>query len=113
MSTAIKPLVEAKFAENSQTTQYTAPVGVTGVIDKFTATNTSGSTATITVNMCPPSGTASGANIVTKVKTLQPNEVYSFPELVGHYLAAGGFVSTLASVANAIVIRASGREVAL
>jgi hypothetical protein len=31
--------------------------------------------------------------------------------LVGHILASGGYISTLASAATAINIRASGREV--
>jgi hypothetical protein len=57
------------------------------------------------------SGTAGDANLVTKVKTLQPSEVYTFPEIVGQVLRAGDFISTIAGTATAINIRASGREV--
>jgi hypothetical protein len=49
--------------------------------------------------------------LITKTKTLQPAEVYTFPELVGQVLSAGAFISTIAGTASAINIRASGREV--
>jgi hypothetical protein len=54
---------------------------------------------------------AGDANLITKTKTLQPTEVYTFPELVGQVLSPGAFISTLAGTATAINIRASGREV--
>jgi hypothetical protein len=49
--------------------------------------------------------------LIVKTKTLQPSETYTFPELVGHVLSPGGFISTLAGTASAINIRVSGREV--
>lgn len=110
MTVTAKVLIPAKEAENSQTTQYTA-TAVTAIIDKFTATNTSASAATISVNLVTSGDTAGNQNLITKTKTLQPAETYLFPELVGHVLAASGFISTAASAASAITIRASGREV--
>jgi hypothetical protein len=56
-------------------------------------------------------GSAGNANLITKTKTLQPSEVYTFPEIVGQVLAPGGFISTIAGTAGHINIRASGREV--
>ena len=50
-------------------------------------------------------------NLIVKTKTLQPAETYTFPEIVGQVLAAGGFISTIAGTATAINIRSSGREV--
>jgi hypothetical protein len=110
MTVLVKVLVPAKYAENSQTTQYTA-TGVTTIIDKFTATNISGSAATISVNLVTTAGTAGNTNLITKTKTLQPSEVYTFPELVGQVLGSGDFISTIAGTASAINIRVSGREV--
>lgn len=110
MTVTVKVLVPAKYAENSQTTQYTA-TGVTAIIDKFTATNISGSAATISVNLVTTAGSAGNTNLITKTKTLQPSEGYTFPELVGQVLSAGDFISTLAGTASAINIRVSGREV--
>ena len=110
MTVTVKVLIPAKIAEAAQTTQYTAN-GVTTIIDKFTATNYSASAATLSVNLVTVSGSAGDANLITKTKTLQPAEVYTFPELVGQVLAPSGFISTLAGTATAINIRASGREV--
>lgn len=110
MTVTVKVLVPAKYAENSQTTQYTA-TGVTTIIDKFTATNISGSAATISVNLVTTAGSAGNTNLITKTKTLQPSEVYTFPELVGQVLGSGDFISTIAGTASAINIRVSGREV--
>ena len=110
MTVTVRVLIPAKIAEASQTTQYTAN-GVTTIIDKFTATNYSASAATLSVNLVTVSGSAGDANLITKTKTLQPAEVYTFPELVGQVLAPSGFISTLAGTATAINIRASGREV--
>jgi len=110
MTVNVKVLIPAKTAENAQTTQYTA-TGVTTIIDKFTATNYSASAATISVNLVTTGGAAGNVNIITKTKTLQAGEVYTFPEIVGQVLSPGDFISTLAGTASAINIRASGREV--
>jgi len=110
VTVSVKVLVPAKYAENSQTTQYTA-TGVTAIIDKFTATNISGSAATISVNLVTSAGSAGNTNLITKTKTLQASEVYTFPELVGQVLGSGDFISTIAGTASAINIRVSGREV--
>ena len=110
MTVNVKVLVPAKTAENTQTTQYTAS-GVTALIDKFTATNYSGSAATISVNLVTAATAAGNDNLIVKTKTLQPAETYTFPELVGHALMPSGFISTLAGTASAINIRVSGREI--
>ena len=110
MTITVKVLIPAKIAEAAQTTQYTA-TGVTAIIDKFTATNYSAAAATISVNLVTAADTAGNQNLITKTKTLQPAETYTFPELVGHVLAASGFISTIAGTAASINIRASGREV--
>ena len=110
MTVSVKVLVPAKTVENSQTTQYTA-TGVTTIIDKFTATNYNTAAATISVNLVTVAGSAGNQNLITKTKTLQPAEVYTFPELVGQVLNPGDFISTIAGTASAINMRVSGREV--
>ena len=110
MTVTVKVLVPAKTAENTQTTQYTAS-GVTALIDKFTATNYSGSAATISVNLVTAAGSAGNDNLIVKTKTLQPAETYTFPELVGAALMPSGFISALAGTASAVNIRVSGREI--
>ena len=110
MTVQVKVLVPAQTANNSQSTVYTA-TGVTAIIDKFTATNYSASAATISVNLVTVAGSAGNSNLITKTKTLQPSETYTFPEIVGQILGNGDFISTIAGTASAINIRASGREI--
>ena len=110
MTVTVKVLIPAKIAEATQATQYTA-AGVTTIIDKFTATNYSTSAATISINLVTIDSAAGNLNLITKTKTLQPSEVYTFPEIVGQVLGSGDFISTIAGTATAINIRASGREV--
>lgn len=111
MAVTAKPLFEALQAAAAETTQYTAPAGTRTIIDKFTGTNTTASAATLTVKLIASGGVAGAGNTIVSAKTIQPGETYTFPELVGHVLAAGDFISTLAGTAAAITIRASGREV--
>ena len=110
MTTTAKCLLEAKFAEAAQTTQYTAPTGTRTIIDKFTGTNSTVSAAALSVNVVVNAGTAAASNLIVSSKTIQPGETYVFPELVGQVLGAGDFISTLAGTASAITIRISGRE---
>ncbi len=110
MTVTVTVLVPAQTANNTQSTVYTA-TGVTAIIDKFTATNYSGTAATISVNLVTSGGTAGNNDLIVKTKTLQASETYTFPELVGHVLRPSGFISTLAGTASAINIRVSGREV--
>lgn len=110
MTVTVKAIVPSKLVESSQTTQYTA-TGVTTIIDKFTVTNFTASPVTISVNLLPVGNSSAGANLITKLKTLQASEVYTFPELVGQVLNPGEAISTIAGTATAITMRVSGREV--
>lgn len=109
MAVTLAVIIPAKTAEAAQTTQFTASAMT--IIDKFTATNYSAAAATISVNLVTFDETPSNNNLIVKARILQPSETYTFPELVGQAVAAGGFISTLAGTASAINIRASGREV--
>jgi hypothetical protein len=103
-------IIPAKNMENAQTTQYVA-TGVTTIIDKFTATNFSSGMVNVSVNLAAVSEATGNSNLIVKTRTLQPGETYTFPEIVGHILPSGGFVSTIASSAAAVNLRASGREI--
>jgi len=110
MTVTVKVLIPAKQAENAQTTQYTA-TNAKAIIDKFTATNTSAGNVTLSVNLVTSGGTAGVSNLVVDARSIAPDETYTFPELVGQVLDAGGFISTIASAATSLTIRASGREI--
>lgn len=108
MAVTAKPLIQTKDAEIAQTTQFTA--GALSIVDKFTGVNHTAAPATITVHLVPSGGAAGAGNIIA-TKQLAANEAYTFPEIVGHVLATGDLISTIATTASAISIRASGREV--
>ena len=88
-----------------------AATNVTTIIDKFTATNYSAGAVTLSVNLVTSAGSAGDLNLVVKTKSLAAGETYTFPEIVGQVLAPSGFISTIASAATSISIRASGREI--
>ena len=108
MTVAAKCLVEGKYAENAQTTQYTAGTGVRTIVDKFTGYSPAG--GTLSVNLVASGASAAALNLKV-VKTLAAGETYTFPELVGQILNPGDFISTLAAASSSVVIRISGREV--
>lgn len=110
MAVTVKALIPAKQAENTQTTQYTA-TNCRAIIDKFTATNTSGSNVTISVNIVISGGSTGNSNLIVDTRSIAPDETYTFPELVGQVLDSGNFISTIASAATSLTIRASGREI--
>ncbi len=110
MAVTVKTLISAKQAEAVQTGQYTAS-NCRAIIDKFTATNTSAGNVTLSVNLIPFSGAAGVGNLIVDARAIAPNETYTFPELVGQVLDPGGIISTIASAATSLTIRASGREI--
>lgn len=110
MAVIAKNIIPAKQAENAQTTQYTA-VNCRTIVDKFTVTNTSASNVTISVNLVASGGSAGASNLIIDARAVAPDETYVCPELVGQVLEPSSFISTIASAATALTIRASGREI--
>ena len=110
MTVTVKPLIPAKYAENAQTTQYTATACKT-IIDKFTVTNTTAGAVTFACNLVASGGAAGAANLIIDDKSIAAGECYTCPELVGQTLEPGGFISTLAGAATSLTISASGREI--
>lgn len=109
MATQQTTLIVAKYAENAQTTQYTSTSSKT-VIDKLTASNTTSSAVVFSVNLVENGGSASVANRILN-RTIAAGETYRCPEVVGHSLESGAFISTLCGTSSALVIRASGRVI--
>jgi hypothetical protein len=110
MAVVVKTLIPPKQAENVLTVQYSVSTGRT-IIDKFTATNTSGSNAGINVYLTQFGEAAGASNLIVDTRVIVPEETYTFPELVGQVLEAGASILTNASAASALTIRASGREI--
>lgn len=104
-------LLEAKYAENSQTTQYTAAASTKVIVDKFTVTNVTAAVATLGINIVASGGSASAANLIVDDRSIAAGESYTLPSMVGQILETGDFISTIADTASALVIRISGRVV--
>ena len=109
MATTNTVLVESKYVENIQTNQYIAN-GVKTTILAVTLNNSSSSGAFVSVNIVPSAGTAGASNQLVSSRYLAQGETYSCPEIVGQVLSPGAAISAVASNANRIVIRVSGKE---
>lgn len=111
MTVTAKVLIAAKLLENSQTVQYTVS-GARAVIDKATVTNTSGNNVTLSVNLVTAAASEAASNLVIDDKVIFPGETYLCPELVGHVIDPGGYISAIAGASGALSMRVSGREIA-
>lgn len=109
MTVIAKCLAETQAVPASATTLYTAPVGTRTYLDKLTISNTAGGPATIAVNLVPSSGSVATTNQVVPLQTIAANGVYTFPEIIGHILNPGDFISVTPS-ATGCNARLSGRE---
>lgn len=110
MTVTVKTLIPPKQMESTQTSQYTA-TSVKAIIDKATVTNTDTVNRTFSVNIVQSGGSATNANLIIDDRAVVPGETYLCPELVGHELDPGAFISTIASAATALTLRVSGREI--
>lgn len=108
MTTTTNTLIQSKDAPTSATTEYTSS-NVKTIIDKFTVHNTTGAGITFEVNLVPNGGSAGSDNQKIN-RTIQAGQPYLCPEVVGHTLEDGDFISINAG-ATGLTIRASGRVV--
>lgn len=109
MTTTAFEIIASKQVENAQTTQYTAAAKT--IIDKFTVTNTTAGVVNFSANLVNAAGAAGASNLIISVKAIAPGEAFTCPALVGHVLEVGDFISTLASAATSLTMRASGRRI--
>ena len=111
MAITVQTLIQAKYAEPTQTVQYVVPASTATIIDKFTVVNTSANNESLTLHLVQEGDTDQDSNILINARLLAPQEAYTCPELVGHILSSGDFISTVASTLDTLSIRASGREI--
>lgn len=109
MTVTVDDIIPAKNAESVDTDQYTS-TNVKTIIDKFTATNTTGGALTLSINLVPSGGSVGATNLIVDAVSIATNATYVSTEVVGHTLDSGDVISTNAS-ATGITIRASGRIV--
>lgn len=110
MTVTAKNVIPSKLLETSQTTQYSAQ-NVKALIDKCTITNVGTGAAKFSINLIT-TGSAGANNTIIKDQSVAVGACYTCAEIVGHVLESGGSISTICDIANTLVIRVSGREVA-
>lgn len=110
MATNHTDLIPAKQLESIQSTQYTAN-GKTGLIDKFTLTNIKNVNVTVSINIVSQNSTPMDSNLILKEKTIRPGYTDLLPELSGHVITPGSYISTLVSLSEALTVKCSGREI--
>lgn len=106
-----KPLILSQYAEASATTEYTTPSSTKTIIDKFTATNVTGGSVSVSVYLVPNGQSVGDEYKIIDAKSVAANGTEDLTALKGHILDTGGFISVVASAGSSIVIRCSGREV--
>ena len=112
MTVSNKVLIAPVLLAATQTTLYTAPTGAKAIIDKATVTNVHATdNVSISVNLVAFGGSASTTNLLVDARVIAVGETYTLPEIVGHYLATGDFISVIAGGASSLSLRVSGRQV--
>lgn len=113
-----KPLIKSKYANvpdvsSNPTREYLTPASTRTTIDKFTATNVSGGSQTITIYLVNSGDVFGGQNQIIQAKSITAGATYDFTELKGHILEAGDsiWVVTGGTTPSLINMRAAGREV--
>lgn len=110
MTVTVKQLVPARTLSVAQTTEYTA-VNCVAIIDKATLTNESNANVLVSVHIVVAGAVPDASNRIIKDRAIAQGEAYTCPELVGHSVSNGGFISTIAGTAAAITMLVSGREI--
>ena len=110
MTVLVRTLAECVQVAAADTAYYTTPASTRTIIDKMTATNTTAGTLTLTVNLVASGGSVGASNTVISAQAIAAGATYTCPEVVGHFLNPGDFISAKASAATSITLRISGRE---
>lgn len=109
MATNGKRFVTGSQIAGSNTTYYTA-TNVRARIDKCTVTNTTAGAVTFNLYLVPSAGAAGVTNQIIDTQSVAAHSNYTCPEIVGHWIDSGGFISAGASAATSLTLVCSGIE---
>jgi hypothetical protein len=105
MSAEVRPLIQGVYATTSSADYLTVGSGEKVRIEKFTVTNESASSATITISLVPTGATPGNEHRV--VVAIGPSKTRDFSEL-RHALRGGDKIRAIASANTAMSMFASG-----
>lgn len=109
MTVTAKTLFESASIPAAETPAYAAPAATRTIIDKMTLLNTTGAAIQIYVKIVP-SGVAAANTHILLISQLASGASYTCPEITGHVLNTGDFISLLPGAVG-VNCRISGREV--
>ena len=92
-------------------TIYTAPDNTTAQVVFANCTNESASDATFTIHVVQSGGSLADTNIYVDAKALGAGKSDLIPEIVGMWLSAGDYIIAFGSIADAMNLRISIKEV--
>jgi hypothetical protein len=107
MSAEVRPLIQGVYATTSSADYLTVGSGEKVRIEKFTVTNESASSATITISLVPTGATPGNEHRVVVAETIGPSKTRDFSEL-RHALRGGDKIRAIASANTAMSMFASG-----
>lgn len=107
MASNVKNIIPPKYAETSQTTQYTSTASKT-IINQFSLANQNTVPVSIAINIVKSGDSASNVNRVIPSQSVFPGKSIILPTLIGESLEPGDFISTIASAVDSITISATG-----
>ena len=103
-------LVQAKYVENTLTTQYTATTKI--LLDHIVLINQSSSAHVIASMYIVENGdSASNKNRLLANRTIAQEETYISTEMSSHVLETGDFIAAISDTASTLTIRICGREI--
>ncbi|MCF4166332.1 hypothetical protein L2U69_11810 [Zavarzinia compransoris] len=103
-------LVSGAQLTNSPATYYTA-TNVKARIDAATIRNDNSTAETFSIWLVPTGGSADDTNQVIKDRSIAAGQSQIVPEIVGHYLEAGGTIQAVASNGSQVNLIVSGGEI--
>lgn len=109
MAVTTAKLVQTKFVEGAEATQFTA-TSVT-IIDAVTLVNTGTAAALVSLGIVPDGGTAASSNRLVFSHAIRANESFLCPEIVGQVMNANEFLSGISSVSDSVTLMVSGRVI--
>lgn len=110
MSVRARALISSRFASDSGAFEYQSPAGVRTIIDKFSVTNPTASSAALTVHIVTAGDATEDSNRIY-YEMVDDGEFKNAEILQNQVLEPGDKIFVLASAADALVIRASGRQI--
>jgi hypothetical protein len=106
MTVRVLPLAQSDFVPIAETDIYVAAAPT--IIDKCNSASVLAGVVTLRI---VPSGSASLANHQQAKHQFVVDDGYTWPEIVGQILATGDRITASATVATAVTLRLSGRQV--